>query len=385
MAPSQFPQPQDSLGKQYPLVDTAKAEPRGCFSFRRKRTWFIFCSVLLVVAIALGVGIGVGLTRGSSSGSASSFPSTQSTPLTNGTNATTGSFWKPPAGTSWQIVLEYPLNDTSPNVDVFDIDLFDNPNSTISALHALNRSVICYFSAGSYENWRPDADQFNSSDYGKELDGWPGEYWLNTNSTNVRRIMSARLALAASKGCDGVDPDNVDGYNNANGLGLTASDAVDYMTFLANGSHSLGMALGLKNAGEILNQTIDMMQWEVNEQCVQYDECGTFRPFIVADKPVFHIEYPNSAPDVSPTTKAKICDDSSAQGFSTVIKNMDLDNFVINLESGLGSPVMDIVSAIESSPRHIPVQDVDRRKDDVGIFISIAKGADFKLSWKTER
>jgi hypothetical protein len=222
----------------------SKAEPRTCF--RRKRFWLIICGAVLVIAIALGVGLGVGLTRGSSSGPGSA-SSTPSPPLPNNTNATTGSFWKPPAGASWQIVLEYPLNDTSPNVTVYDIDLFDNPNSTISALHALNRSVICYFSAGSYENWRPDAGQFKPSDYGKELDGWPGEYWLNTNSTNVRNIMSARLALAASKGCDGVDPDNVDGYDNDTGVDLTTSDAVDYLTFLAIGAHGLNMSLGLKN------------------------------------------------------------------------------------------------------------------------------------------
>jgi endo-alpha-1,4-polygalactosaminidase (GH114 family) len=325
MSPSWISRPPDYPGKQYPADDMSKAEPRSCFSARGRRFWFILCGTLLIIAIALGVGLGVGLTRGSSSGSASSTPSP---PLTNTTNATTGSFWTPHAGASWQIVLEYPLNDTSLDVAVYDIDLFDNPSSTISALHAMNRSVICYFSAGSYENWRPDADQFKPSDYAKELDGWPGEYWLNTNSSNVRNIMSARLALAASKGCDGVDPDNVDGYDNDTGLDLTTSDAVDYLTFLAIGAHSLNMSLGLKNAGEIVNQTIDMMQWEVNEQCVQYDECDTFQPFIAAEKPVFHIEYPSSAPDVSAATKASICDDSSAQGFSTILKDMDLDNWV---------------------------------------------------------
>jgi len=303
----------------------SKAEPRSCFSPRRKRFWFILVGVLAAIAIALGVGLGVGLSGGSSSGSASSTPSP---PLSNNTNATTGSFWKPHAGSTWQIVLEYALNDTTADVAVYDIDLFENPASTISALHAQNRSVICYFSAGSYENFRPDSDQFKPSDYAKELDGWPGEYWLNTNSSNVRRIMSARLALAASKGCDGVDPDNVDGYDNDTGLDLTTSDAVDYLTFLAIGAHSLNLSLGLKNAGEIVNQTIDMMQWEVNEQCVQYDECDLFQPFIAAGKPVFHIEYPSSAPDVSVATKDSVCNNTSAEGFSTVLKDMDLDNWV---------------------------------------------------------
>jgi len=303
-----------------------KYESRGIHQ-RSKRFWVILCAILLVIAIGLGVGLGVGLNQGSSSGSSPPTSSSTPTPPTNITNST-GPFWKPQAGASWQIVLEYALNDTSPNVSVYDIDLFDNPTETITALHAQNRKVICYFSAGSYEPGRPDSQKFLANDKGKELDGWPGEYWLNTKSTNVRSIMTARLSLAASKGCDGVDPDNVDAYDNDNGLSLTASDAVDYVTFLAQGAHGLNMSIGLKNGGAIVNETIGMMQWEVNEQCVQYDECDLFRPFIDAGKPVFHIEYPDSAPDISTASKTSICDNPSAQGFSTILKDMDLDDFI---------------------------------------------------------
>jgi hypothetical protein len=70
------------------------------------------------------------------------------------------------------------------------------------------------------------------------------------------------------------------------------------------------------------------MQWEVNEQCEQYDECVLFRPFIEAGKPVFHIEYPDSSPEISAATKKSVCDVRTADGFSTVVKNMDLDNFL---------------------------------------------------------
>lgn len=119
--------------------------------------------------------------------------------------------------------------------------------------------MICYFSAGSYEPNQPDSSQSTASGKGKELDGWPGEYWLDTKSANVRNIMSAHLELAASKGCDGVDPDNVDGYDNGTGLSLTTDDAVDFVTFLANGAHALNMSIGLKNGGEIVNRTIDLI------------------------------------------------------------------------------------------------------------------------------
>lgn len=136
--------------------------------------------------------------------------------------------------------------------------------------------------------------------------------------------MTARLQLAQSKGCDGVDPDNVNAYNNDNGLGLTTADAIDYVTFLANGVATLGMSVGLKNAEEIIGDVLPLMQWSVNEQCEQYTECDQFQPFIAAGKPVFHIEYPDSAPAVTTAQKTKICGDKTAAGFSTVLKDMDL-------------------------------------------------------------
>jgi hypothetical protein len=177
---------------------------------RRRKIITIVAIALLLIAIALGVGLGVGLTQGGGSeegGSGSASPTPGNTP-----NSTTFYGWKPEAGTKWQIVLQYPLNDTSVDVPVYDIDLFTNNASTIDELHHQGRKVICYFSAGSYENFRPDADEFKSQDLGKVLDGWPDEKWLDTNSQNVRRIMLHRLDMAVDKNCDGVDPDNIDGY-----------------------------------------------------------------------------------------------------------------------------------------------------------------------------
>lgn len=126
------------------------------------------------------------------------------------------SVWRPNVGDSWQIVLSSPIKvntqTLSPNFKVWDLDLYENDIKTFRALQKSGKRVICYFSAGSWENFRDDADQFRESDLGKVMDGWPDERWLDTRSSNVRSIMKQRIAYAAKKGCDAVDPDNVDGY-----------------------------------------------------------------------------------------------------------------------------------------------------------------------------
>jgi hypothetical protein len=241
---------------------------------------------------------------------------------------TSGDVWKPTAGTTWQIQLSGTVSDLTYPVDVFDVDLFDTPLDTINKLKADGKKVMCYFSAGSYEDWRPDQASFLPSDKGSPLEGWPGEFWLNTSSTNVRSIMATRIQMAKDKACDGVDPDNVDGYDNTNGLSLSPATAADFVKYLSQEAHSRGLSMGLKNAGDIINEVLPFLEWQVNEECVQYDDCGQLAPFITQNKPVFHIEYPDGAPNLTPDVKTTLCNAPSAKGFSTLLKKMNLDDWV---------------------------------------------------------
>lgn len=314
----------------------------GWWAWSTKKKVLILGSIALVITalgVGLGAGLGVGLHHGEgddndndNGGSGTGSGGTGS----NTTTPTNTTVWQPAVGTKWQIILKADDGEpvtTSVDAPIYDIDLFDNNKTVIAALQKKGRKVICYFSAGSYENWRPDASDFLASDKGKNLDGWPGEKWLNVSSPNVRKIMQARLDIAVTKGCDGVDPDNIDGYDNTNGLDLTEAQAIDYVNWLAAQSHKRGLSVGLKNGGGIIDSVIDNMQWCVNEQCAEYEECDTYAAFIEADKPVFHIEYPkgdstNNNKSVTTSQANAACDANSAGNFSTVIKNMDLDNWV---------------------------------------------------------
>lgn len=207
----------------------------------------------------------------------------------------------------------------------------DSPQ-LIAALKRAKKTVICYFSAGSSETWRSDYGQFVSADIGQPLQGWEGENWIDTRSTNVRNIMKARIALAKSKGCDAIDPDNMDGYATNSGFPLSQDTAVDYMRFLSSEARKNGLLIGLKNAGQIVPQVLSMTDFAVNEQCVQFVECVKWAPYIKAGKPVLHIEYPDSAPLVSKQDLATKCsrkgDAAGSDGFSTVLETYDLDGQV---------------------------------------------------------
>lgn len=170
--------------------------------------------------------------------------------------------------------------------------------------------------------------------------------------------MAKRIKTAASKGCDALDPDNVDGYvstfsfteafprnlfpqvvgrmlttqANDNGLGLTQEDTVDFIKFLSAEARGYNMSIGLKNAGAVIDRVKDVVDFAVNEQCVQYSECTVFSKFIQAGKPVFHIEYPAGAPWINaPAANSIFSRRGKSRGsdkFSTVVKKMNLDGWV---------------------------------------------------------
>jgi len=225
-----------------------------------------------------------------------------------------GSWWAPAPQTTWQWQLTGTIDQTV-DVQMYDIDLFDNTAATISTLQSKGRVVICYFST-QYENWRPDAANFTKAVLGNNLDDWAGEKYVDIRSPLVRNIMSARLDLAASKGCDGVEPDNVDGYEASSGFPLSAADQISFNTFIATQAHARGLSVGLKNDIDQATALLPHFDWALNEQCNQYKECAALDVFVNKEKAVFNAEYSGTA--------ATVCPKMVTAKFSTLFKALDL-------------------------------------------------------------
>ena len=237
---------------------------------------------------------------------------------------TQGDWYRPEVPTTWQWQLMGTLN-TSYAVDVYDIDLFDTSADTIEQLQNEGHYVICYFSAGSSEDWRDDFSRFDPEDLGKNLDGWEGENWLDIRSPNVLDIMEDRLDLAAQKGCDGVEPDNMDGFTNDTGFNLLPVDQLYYNRTLANAAHERDLTVGLKNDGDQAEELVDYFDFSLNEECHAYDECGQLQPFIDAGKPVFNAEYTDNEVEAQ-NLAATLCPQANSENIRTLILPWDLDD-----------------------------------------------------------
>jgi hypothetical protein len=234
-----------------------------------------------------------------------------------------GSWERPTLDTAWQIQLTGDLDFGYP-VELFDLDLFDTAQADIDRLHSDGVQVICYFSAGSAEVWREDYDQFDDCALGNAMVGWAGVYWLDIRAQNVVDIMLARLDLAVEKGCDGVDPDNVNGYTVNTGFDLTADDQLAYNKLLANEAHQRGLSVGLKNDNYQVNDLVDYYDFMVNEECHNYDECQPLYVFLNNDRPIFNIEYADTYSQGQELAKT-LCPVARAENMRTLIMPLELD------------------------------------------------------------
>jgi hypothetical protein len=225
------------------------------------------------------------------------------------------SLWAPVPGETVQVQLSGTI-DTSVPAQVFYVDGDETPAATVDALHDQGAHVVCYLSAGSWEDYRADAGRYPERVLGRKLAGWPHERWVDVRKRKVLlRIIGRRLDRCADKGFDAADFDNVDGYANKTGFPLTARDQLRFNRGLARAAHDRGLSASLKNDVGQTKQLVGAFDFALNEQCLVYDECGRYDPFVASGKAVFHIEYEGEWPQRKP------CD---VPGFTSIRKRLSL-------------------------------------------------------------
>jgi hypothetical protein len=213
--------------------------------------------------------------------------------------------------------------DLSVDAQVYDIDLFDNAAAVVQKLHAEGRKVIGYISVGSREDWRPDAGAFPPELLGKDYDGWPGEKWLDIRRIDLLKpIMCARLDLCIEKGFDAVEPDNIEIHTNETGFPLTYADQFAYARWLADEAHARGLAIGLKNAADMVAEALPFFDFAITEDCFVQGWCDRVLPFIAAGKAVFGAEYTDTGVDF-----VAACDWGRAHQINFIRKNRILTAF----------------------------------------------------------
>jgi hypothetical protein len=233
--------------------------------------------------------------------------------------------WIPAAGITYQIQYGGRLDLTVP-ASVYDVDAFDTSARTVATLHAKGRKAVCYVDVGTWENWRPDAAQFPKSVLGKPDGGWPGERWLDIRQTSILEpIMTARMQLCKSKGFDGVDPDNLDGYTNPTGFPLTYGEQLAYDTWVAQEAHALGLTAAEKGDNNQVGDLSKVFDYAVVEQCFVQGWCKQFVTYTQRNALVVDVEY-----NVAPSRFAnRTCASDARYRETAILKHLNLNAWIV--------------------------------------------------------
>lgn len=232
-------------------------------------------------------------------------------------NDSSNHIWIPASRTSWQWQLSTPV-DQSVDVQMYDIDMFSNDANVVQSLHDKGRHVVCYISAGSVEDWRPDAEQFPQDVIGNDYKGWPGEKWLDIRRIDVLGpIMEKRLDECKSKGFDAVEPDSINAYTQDTGFPLSGKDQLKYNIWWADAAHKRGLSIGLKEDPEQAKELVQYFDWALDEECFEFGGCEKMMPFTNAGKAIFNTEY-SLAND-------QFCPEANKLNFNSIKKHKELD------------------------------------------------------------
>ncbi len=207
-------------------------------------------------------------------------------------NDSSRNWWQPKASDNliWYITYQGNINTEIP-ADVFFLD-GDVSQSVINTLKSRGKKVMCYISVGSLENWRSDFSAFPDDVIGNDYTGWPGEAWLDvSNIAALAPLLRARLDQCQSKGFDGIDADNVNGYANNTGFEISKSHAIRFIKWLAVESHSRGLAFSLKNSEDLASEVVNEVDMLQTESCSVYSNCRAASVIVDANKPVWMLEY----------------------------------------------------------------------------------------------
>lgn len=236
---------------------------------------------------------------------------------------TVSEWWRPVPGLTWQWQIGDNEIDLSAEAEIFDIDSYVD-QAFIDEIHRRGSRAICYVSVGSWEEWRSDADAFPQQVLGTDYEGWPGERWIDIRRIDVLGpVLRARLDMCQAKRFDGVEPDNIDIYHEDTGFALSYADQIAFARWLVDEAHARGLAIGLKNAPDMVTDTVGFFDFAVTEDAFYEGWIAQMLPFVDADKAVLAAEYTDTEVDFPAA-----CEWGQGKGVSFILKDRELGSWV---------------------------------------------------------
>lgn len=226
---------------------------------------------------------------------------------------------RPQAQSSIQIQLFGEL-DLAVEAEFQVVDLHSPQDFQFMTLNDRGVYISCYFSAGSYEPFRPDADAFPERVLGEALADYPDERWLDVTDPIVLELMIARMERARARGCDAVYPSAVRPAESGSGFQLDAVEYAVYAKALADAAHDLELGVVYAGGEQASSEALDYDATLVFG-CVQAGTCDSWKSVEQNGTAIFLVEL--GARD----SASEICALRPASSWPFIIKEPNLSAY----------------------------------------------------------
>jgi hypothetical protein len=195
------------------------------------------------------------------------------------------------------------------------LDGFDASKSNVDEWKKKGYHVGAYISTGSWEKWRPDANDFPKQTIGKNYDGWPGEKWLEIKYwQDLKSVMSKRFQMVKDKGFELIECDNCEVGSRSVQVKDKAEQkelSIAYHKWLAAEAHGKGLNIAWKNTLNLIKDIVDDFDACFNEEAMNYNETEELKRFTQENKPVWVFEYKKPSKPPPSYVSAAYYDDKS--------------------------------------------------------------------------
>lgn len=168
------------------------------------------------------------------------------------------------------------------------VDPFDG-EIDIGAIKANNNQVACYISVGTCEAWRDDFDALKPSCSTDEWSNWEDEFGV-LDTSSALPLMKARIDTAGRLGCEWVELDNMDWYDDDEiGKGVDRAAAQEYVSALCSHAQGLGMKCMAKS--HVPNDSYAGGTWETSPGNETWPDLEEVQALLSDGKPAIFFHY----------------------------------------------------------------------------------------------
>lgn len=233
--------------------------------------------------------------------------------------------WRPARDSKFDAQLSEPLILERVG-DLLALDLEQTSAGDVALVRASGTRAACIFSAGTLPADSTARTGLSSLVVGRPVTARQERFWLDVRDISlVAPYIEQKLKECRDKGFSAAIPTDLEAYMYRTGFAIGRRQQMLFSQYVAEAAHKYGLLAGLWDTRSQIVDLAPSYDFVVMAGCFEGGWCADTAPFKALKKPIFLIEYDDSArPDVD------FCKATEQFGAAGIIKRRVMDAWLKN-------------------------------------------------------